>query len=107
MAETANATEATEDFTTSAAEPESVAQPIDTTVDSRSAREYAPRRSQDFEGDRRERKPLRDPPSPKSTCYVGNLFFDVTENDLTKEFGRFGTVKKARVIRDARGLSKG
>ncbi|KAL9109092.1 MAG: hypothetical protein Q9227_006183 [Pyrenula ochraceoflavens] len=44
---------------------------------------------------------------PKSTIYVGNLFFDVTEADLQKEFGKFGNVIKARLVRDARGLSKG
>ncbi len=44
---------------------------------------------------------------PKSTIYIGNLFFDVTENDLTKELSRFGTITKCRLIRDSRGLSKG
>ncbi|KIX01735.1 uncharacterized protein Z518_09461 [Rhinocladiella mackenziei CBS 650.93] len=43
----------------------------------------------------------------KPTLYVGNLFFDVTETDLIKEFARFGTVLNCRVIRDSRGLSKG
>lgn len=45
--------------------------------------------------------------SPKPTVYVGNLFFDVTESDLVKEFTRFGTVVRAKIIRDSRGLSKG
>lgn len=44
---------------------------------------------------------------PKSTIYIGNLFFDVTENDLIKELARFGTITKCRLIRDSRGLSKG
>ena len=44
---------------------------------------------------------------PKSTIYIGNLFFDVTENDLNKELSRFGTITKCRLIRDSRGLSKG
>ena len=43
----------------------------------------------------------------KPTLYVGNLFFDVTETDLVKEFGRFGVVSKCRIVRDSRGLSKG
>ncbi len=47
------------------------------------------------------------PVEPKSTVYIGNLFFDVTENDLIKELTRFGTVTKCRLIRDSRGLSKG
>ena len=45
--------------------------------------------------------------SPKKTIYIGNLFFDVTENDLVKELARFGTITKCRLMRDSRGLSKG
>ena len=52
-------------------------------------------------------RPYREPPTPRPTVYVGNLFFDVTENDLKKNFEKFGTVTQARLIRDARGLSKG
>ena len=44
---------------------------------------------------------------PKKTIYIGNLFFDVTENDLVKELARFGTISRCRLMRDARGLSKG
>jgi nucleolin len=44
---------------------------------------------------------------PKPTIYIGNLFFDVTENDLVKELARFGTIVKCRLMRDSRGLSKG
>ena len=47
------------------------------------------------------------PNTPKPTVYVGNLFFDVTESDLMKEFSRFGKVDKCIVMRDNRGLSKG
>lgn len=43
----------------------------------------------------------------KPTVYVGNLFFDITESDLVKEFTRFGTITRAKLIRDSRGLSKG
>ena len=39
--------------------------------------------------------------------YVGNLFFDATEDDLSKEFGKVGEVINAVVKRDARGLSRG
>lgn len=49
----------------------------------------------------------RPPATPSPNVYVGNLFFDVTENDLQKEFSRFGEIKNVRIIRDARGLSKG
>lgn len=54
-----------------------------------------------------DRRPAREPPSPKPSVYVGNLFFDVTESDLEKEFARFGTIKSVRLIKDVRGLSKG
>jgi nucleolin len=44
---------------------------------------------------------------PSNHLYVGNLFFDVTEEDLKREFSRFGHVEKVTMIYDGRGLSKG
>ena len=45
---------------------------------------------------------------PKSpTVYVGNLFFDVTEDRLKQDFSKFGSVKSTKIIYDGRGLSKG
>jgi nucleolin len=44
---------------------------------------------------------------PKRTVYIGNLFFDVTEDDLKKELIRFGPIEQLRLLRDGRGLSKG
>ena len=41
------------------------------------------------------------------TLYVGNLFFDITEDTLKKEFQKFGNVTMVRIIYDGRGLSKG
>lgn len=41
------------------------------------------------------------------SVYVGNLFFDVKNEDLEKEFERAGPVVDAKIITDARGLSKG
>jgi len=41
------------------------------------------------------------------TLYVGNLFFDVKEHDLEKEFSKAGKVVKTKIIYDQRGLSKG
>ena len=46
-------------------------------------------------------------PSPTPIIYVGNLFFEVTVAQLEQEFGRFGRVSNARIVSDARGLSKG
>ena len=42
-----------------------------------------------------------------TTLYVGNLFFDVKEQDLEKEFSKAGQVVKTKIIYDQRGLSKG
>jgi nucleolin len=59
-------------------------------------------------GNSRPVRPAREGAStPKPTIYIGNLFFDVTENDLVKELARFGTITKCRLMRDSRGLSKG
>ena len=44
--------------------------------------------------------------TPKSV-YVGNLFFDVKEDDLRREFSKAGNVLSVRIIYDQRGLSKG
>ena len=52
-----------------------------------------------------------DPPQPaqgtSKTVYVGNLFFDVDEAALEKEFSQAGKVTNVKVIRDGRGQSKG
>ena len=106
IAESANLTEATDDATTTAAEPESVRRTVDRTPRARDAASALTEGITE-RGTMDARKPFREPPTPKPTVYVGNLFFDVTENDLGKEFGRYGEVKKTRLIRDARGLSKG
>ncbi|KAL8828878.1 MAG: hypothetical protein Q9191_002330 [Dirinaria sp. TL-2023a] len=43
----------------------------------------------------------------KKTVYVGNIFFDVKEAALEQEFSKAGQVESVKIIRDARGLSKG
>lgn len=45
------------------------------------------------------------PPGP--SVYVGNLFFDVREDDLRREFEKVGAIESVKVIVDNRGLSKG
>jgi len=50
---------------------------------------------------------LSDPPSPSQNLYIGNLFFEVTEDALEREFSRYGPIKKTKIIYDHRGLSKG
>ena len=60
---------------------------------------------------RKDRQRLRqyvsEGPVPKSTVYVGNLFYDVAAEDLRKKFEEFGVVENALVVHDTRGLSKG
>jgi RNA recognition motif-containing protein len=43
----------------------------------------------------------------KETVYVGNLFFDMTAEDLRTAMEKFGVVEAATIIHDNRGLSKG
>lgn len=45
-------------------------------------------------------------PSP-STLYVGNLFYEVKEEQLKRLFGKFGPVARCHIVSDIRGLSKG
>ncbi|KAF2460052.1 hypothetical protein BDY21DRAFT_316907 [Lineolata rhizophorae] len=42
-----------------------------------------------------------------TTLYVGNLFFEVREEMLERVFSEYGSIKKARIVFDDRGLSKG
>ena len=46
-------------------------------------------------------------PKTSNVVYVGNLFFDVKEEDLQNEFTRAGPVVNTKIIVDGRGLSKG
>ena len=48
-----------------------------------------------------------DAPKTSNVVYVGNLFFDVKEEDLQTEFARAGRVLNVKIVTDARGLSKG
>lgn len=65
-------------------------------------------RSGDFgRSDDRRDASTRPQVEPTNGCYIGNLLFDVTEEDLRREFEPFGHLKDVRLTRDARGLSKG
>jgi RNA recognition motif-containing protein len=44
---------------------------------------------------------------PNTTLYIGNLFFEVTDDQLKKVFSRFGAVTKSSIVYDNRGLSRG
>ncbi|KAJ5766224.1 uncharacterized protein N7511_003840 [Penicillium nucicola] len=53
------------------------------------------------------RQNMREKASPRTTVYVGNLFFDVTAEDLRTQFEKYGVVENAVLVHDSRGLSKG
>jgi nucleolin len=44
---------------------------------------------------------------PHNTLYVGNLYYEVTEDQIKRVFSRFGDVESVKVIYDNRGLSRG
>lgn len=46
-------------------------------------------------------------PRPSPSIYIGNLFFDVKEEDLRQEFQKCGEIENIKLIIDNRGLSKG
>lgn len=52
---------------------------------------------------------MRQPPDfPKSsTLFIKNLDDDITDEGLLQKFSEFGQVRKARVVRDGAGSSKG
>ena len=43
----------------------------------------------------------------KSKLYVGNLSFNIKEEDLTEIFGKFGEVGDCSIVRDETGRSRG
>ncbi|GFF38677.1 31 kDa ribonucleoprotein, chloroplastic [Aspergillus udagawae] len=50
---------------------------------------------------------MAEPPAPKETVYVGNLFYDVTAEDLKNHMQKFGVVERVDLITDNRGMSRG
>ncbi|KAJ4372119.1 hypothetical protein N0V83_003892 [Neocucurbitaria cava] len=56
-----------------------------------------------------QKRALRDgtPPQPNTTLYIGNLYYEVTADQLKRVFSRFGEVDSVKVIYDNRGLSRG
>lgn len=81
-------------------------------------REYRPRNS--YGNDRRSGPPTgrngerrrdfglnAEPLKPTNSIYIGNLLFDVKEEDLEREFSQFGNIEEVNIAKDARNLSKG
>jgi nucleolin len=48
-----------------------------------------------------------DPATPGKTIYVGNLYYEVTEDQLKRVFSRFGTIDSVKIVYDNRGMSRG
>ena len=47
------------------------------------------------------------PGAVNNQIFVGNLDFDIPEEDMRREFSRYGTVVNVKIIKDVRGMSKG
>ncbi|KAF3051599.1 hypothetical protein E8E11_011213 [Didymella keratinophila] len=54
----------------------------------------------------RERREKSDAP-PNKTVYVGNLYYEVTADQIKRVFSRFGEVENVKIVFDNRGLSRG
>ncbi|KAJ5899937.1 hypothetical protein N7495_004681 [Penicillium taxi] len=44
---------------------------------------------------------------PSENVYIGNLFYDITAEDLRTKMEQFGTVMHTSIVHDNRGISKG
>ena len=44
---------------------------------------------------------------PNNMLYVGNLYYEVTAEQLKRVFSKFGDVESTRIVYDNRGLSRG
>lgn len=56
--------------------------------------------------DRRDRD-RGEPSPPNNTLYIGNLYYEVTADQLTKVFERFGEVSNVKLVYDNRGMARG
>ena len=56
---------------------------------------------------RRSRNEDKPPAPPNNTVYVGNLYYQVTQEQLTRIMSRFGEVQSVNIVYDNRGLSRG
>jgi RNA recognition motif-containing protein len=44
---------------------------------------------------------------PNNVVYVGNLYYEVTADQIKRVFSRFGEVDNVKIVFDNRGLSRG
>ena len=58
--------------------------------------------------DRRQGTYRNDTPAgPNPTLYIGNLYYEVTTDQIKRVFSRFGELDSVKIIYDNRGLSRG
>jgi nucleolin len=64
-------------------------------VADRSSNQRSPRRARENES------------PPHKMLYIGNLYYEVTAEQLKTVFSRFGEVASVKIVYDNRGLSRG
>ncbi|KAJ6282544.1 peroxisomal targeting signal receptor [Bipolaris maydis] len=114
----AAAAEASENFAQTAAEApiednltpaqqEAQAEPTDksATVGADALEAAATKSSQTSPRGNRERTPKNI--EPHNVLYIGNLYYEVTPDQLKRVFSRFGDIESVRMVYDNRGLSRG
>ncbi|EAT76075.2 hypothetical protein HBI56_091840 [Parastagonospora nodorum] len=57
--------------------------------------------------ERRPRRSRENNTPPHNTLYIGNLYYEVTTEQLQKVFSRFGEVASVKIVYDNRGMSRG
>ncbi|KAG9188434.1 hypothetical protein G6011_02357 [Alternaria panax] len=69
---------------------------------------HAERSQRSERGQRSERTP-RTPrnTTPNNMLYIGNLYYEVTAEQLKRVFSKFGEVESTKIVYDNRGLSRG
>jgi nucleolin len=55
----------------------------------------------------RPRGPRQNDTPPHKMLYIGNLYYEVTAEQLKNVFSRFGSVASVKIVYDNRGLSRG
>ncbi|KAF2850696.1 RNA-binding domain-containing protein [Plenodomus tracheiphilus IPT5] len=85
------------------AEPTDAAATVDADALEQAAREPRSDRRASRSGRDRDQAPV----TPGKTLYVGNLYYEVTADQLKRVFSRFGNIDNVTVVYDNRGLSRG
>jgi nucleolin len=72
------------------------------------ALEAAVKTAENSSRDRKPRAPRESRNStPNNMLYIGNLYYEVTTDQLKRVFSRFGDIESVKIVYDNRGLSRG